>query len=180
MGNQTIVRLDPSETALLVVDVQRGIFNRPTPVYEADNLLANVNSLIERFAEKGAAVFFMQHSNKKFLLEGSDNWSFHPELDITEKDSVIHKTHGNAFKGTQLKKELDCSGIKTVVVTGLVTNGCVQATCIGGKELGYRVILVEDGHSSYIKGAAKLIRDWNRKLKDGTVDLYPTSAILLD
>lgn len=174
------VKLHPSDTALLVVDIQRGIFNRPTPVFEAELLLANINFLIDRFANKGAAVFFMQHSNQKFLMEGSDNWLFHPELDITEEDSVIHKTHGNAFDGTNLKGELDGFGIHTIVVTGLVTTGCVKATCIGGKELGYRVILVEDAHSSYIKSAAKLIRDWNRKLSDGTVDLYPTSGILLD
>jgi len=124
-------------------------------------------------------VFFIQHSNKKMLVEGSENWQLHPELDISENDIIIQKTHGNAFEGTNLKVELDAIGIRNIVITGLVTNGCVKATSIGGKELGYRVILVEDGHSSYIKGAAKLIRDWNRKLSKEFVDLYPTSAILL-
>ena len=39
------------------------------------------------------------------------------------------------------------------------------------------VILVEDVHSSYIKGAAKLIREWNRKLSADYVDLLATSEI---
>ena len=112
-------------------------------------------------------------------MAGSDNWLFHPELDITENDIIIQKTHGNAFEGTNLKVELDAKGIRNIVITGLVTNGCVKATCIGGNELGYRVILVEDGHSSYAKGAAKLIRDWNRELSEEFVDLYPISAISL-
>ncbi|MBK5109670.1 MAG: cysteine hydrolase, partial [Anaerolineales bacterium] len=66
---------------------------------------------------------------------------------------MIHKTHGNAFQDTGLKDELDVRGIKNIVITGLVTNGCVRATCIGGHNLGYRVVLVEDGHSTYIKTA---------------------------
>jgi nicotinamidase-related amidase len=179
MGNQRSVNLHPSETALVVIDVQRGIFSRPTPVFNADILLLNINSLKKQFADAGAAVFFIQHSNQKLLVAGSDNWLFHPELEISEYDIIIQKTHGNAFEGTNLKGELDAKGIRNIVITGLVTNGCVKATCIGGDELGYRVILVEDGHSSYVKGAAKLIRDWNRKLSEEFVDLYPISAISL-
>jgi nicotinamidase-related amidase len=53
------------------------------------------------------------------------------------------------------------------VVTGLVTHGCVKATCMGAKDLGYEVILVKDGHSNFNKQAAKLIDEWNRKLGDG-------------
>jgi nicotinamidase-related amidase len=179
MDNQNSVILRPSESALIVIDVQRGLFSKPTPVFNADLLLSKINTLKERFTTSGAPVFFIQHSNKKMLVEGSENWLFHPELDITENDIIIQKTHGNAFEGTNLKVELDAIGIRNIVITGLVTNGCVKATCIGGKELGYRVVLVEDGHSSYIKGAAKLIRDWNRKLSEEFVDLYPTSAVSL-
>jgi nicotinamidase-related amidase len=122
-------------------------------------------------------VYFIQHSNKKTLLEGSDNWKFQPGLNVAKDDFVIPKIHGNAFKDTILKQEVDSHGIRNIVITGLVTNGCVRATSIAGYELGYRVILVEDGHSSYIKGASTLIQDWNRKLGQDYVDLYPASEI---
>lgn len=176
----TSITLNHSSTALLVIDVQKGLFSRPTPMYNAEELLSNVNTLRNRFSQAGGPVFFIQHSNQKLLLKGSDNWQFHPDLTVTQNDQIIQKTHGNGFEDTPLKDELDSRGIDCIVITGLVTNGCVKATCMGGNELGYRVILVEDGHSSYIKGAAKLIRDWNRKLSDGFVDLYPASAITFD
>ena len=51
-----------------------------------------------------------------------------------------------------------------MIVTGLVTHGCVKATCLGALELGYAVVLAEDGHSSYSKDAARLVEEWNRKL----------------
>jgi nicotinamidase-related amidase len=56
-----------------------------------------------------------------------------------------------------------------VVVTGLVTHGCVKSSCIGAHELGYEVVLVADGHSSYSKDASKLIAEWNEKLSQGGV-----------
>ena len=171
------VKLDPTSTALLVIDVQQGIFSRPTPVHNERELLSNINALIQRTSQSGALVYFFQHSNRKTLIQGSEDWKFHPKLKISAQDFIIPKTHGNAFKETNLEGELESHGIRNIVVTGLVTNGCVRATSIAGYNLGYRVILVEDGHSSFIKGAAKLIRDWNRKLSADYVDLLATSEI---
>lgn len=173
------ISLDPGTTALLVIDVQQGLFTKPTPIYQEQALLENINSLKELFTREGAAVIFIQHSNQKLLVRDSDNWQFHPQLLVNETDCIIHKTQGNAFEGTVLKAELDTRGISTLVVTGLVTNGCVRATTIGGHDLGYRVILVEDGHSTYIKTAAKLVREWNHTLGQEIAEVHPTAAIRL-
>ena len=78
------------------------------------------------------------------------NRNLRSEIGLAENDIIIHKTHGNAFEGTDLGEELDSRGIRNIIITGLVTNGCIRATCIGGYELGYRVILVEDGHGRLI------------------------------
>ena len=67
-----------------------------------------------------------------------------------------------------------------MVVTGLVTQGCVRATCLGAKKLGYKVILVSDGHSTYHKQAAHLIAEWNQKLSAGTVELQEAREIEFD
>lgn len=174
-----ILTLDPGTTALLVIDVQKGLFSRPTPVYQEQQLLDNINSLSDQFLKQGGAVFFIQHSNQKQLVKGTENWQFHSRLQVSEDDPVIHKTHGNAFQDTGLKDELDVRGIKNIVITGLVTNGCVRATCIGGHNLGYRVVLVEDGHSTYIKTAARLIREWNGNLAQEIAEVHPAAEIYL-
>jgi len=173
------ITLDSGTTALLVIDVQKGLFARPTPVYHEQQLLDNINSLSDQFLKKGGAVFFIQHSNQKQLLKDTEPWQFHSRLQVGENDPVIHKTHGNAFQDTGLKDALDARGIKNIVVTGLVTNGCVKATTIGGHNLGYRVVLVEDGHSTYIKTAAKLIREWNGNLGQEIAEVHPAAGICL-
>lgn len=174
------INLEASNTALLVIDVQNGLFSKPTPVYKADQLLENINSLKERLSQKGGMVIFIQHSNQKLLEKGSPHWQLHPDLEIDPQDLLIHKTFGNAFQETGLRGELDSRGIKTILITGLVTNGCVRATCIGGHNLGFRVILVADGHSTYVKSAPSVIKEWNRTLGQEVAEVHPAADIILD
>lgn len=67
-----------------------------------------------------------------------------------------------------MKQILEKLKVDTVVITGLVTHGCVQAACYGAKKNGLEVILIGDGHSSYHKDAPELIKEWNDKIsQDG-------------
>jgi nicotinamidase-related amidase len=163
--------------ALLVIDVQQALFEKSTPIHKAHDLIENIRTLIAQAHDGGVPVFFIQHANDSFLAHGSPGWQLHPELQPAEIDILVDKRHGNAFEQTPLRQELEARGVDTVVVTGLVTRGCVRATCLGAQELGYRVVLVSDGHSSYHKKAASVIEEWNQKLSEGGVDLRPTREI---
>ncbi len=61
---------------------------------------------------------------------------------------IVHKQHGNAFEDTPLHAMLVERSAGRVIVTGLVTHGCVKATCLGALASGYAVTLAADGHSS--------------------------------
>lgn len=162
----------PKEAALLVIDVQRALFSRSTPIHNAEKLINNINTLIEKWEISSGLVIYFQHSNKKMLIKNTPDWELHPELKKINSGKVIHKLHGNAFEETNLKELLDSKGIK-------VTQGCIRATSIGARHLGYRVILVEDGHSNYSKDADKIINEWNLKLSNGTVELITAEKIVL-
>jgi len=168
---------DQRGTALLIIDVQRGLFVKSTPIYKADELLKNIGTLVDRAHRAGAPVFYVQHSDKRALVKGSDDWQLHPDLHPLDTDHIVHKQHGNAFEDTHLGQELKARNIGSLVVTGLVTHGCVKATCLGAKELGYRVILAQDGHSNFSKQAAKLVEEWNQKLSKAKIELRPTREI---
>ena len=166
--------------ALLVIDVQQGLFEKSTPIYKADKLLENINTLVDRAHASGAPVIYVQHSAAKHLVKGSAEWQLHPQLQPLRTDTIIHKQHGNAFEDTPLDEILRARDVTTVVVAGLVTHGCVRATCLGARELGYNVILVQDGHSSYSKDAAKLIEEWNEKLSAKQIEVRATSEITFE
>jgi len=163
--------------ALLIIDVQRDLFEKSTPVYRGDLVLKNINTLVDRAHAAGAPVFYVQHSAKTTLIEGSDGWQLHPALKPRKTDHFIRKHHGNAFEDTPLKSELDALGVSRVVVVGLITDGCVQATCKGAHALGYDVTLVEDAHSTNSAGSEQIIDKWNAKLSQGIVRLQATTDV---
>ena len=53
----------------------------------------------------------------------------------------------------------------------------MRATCLAGHALGYHVVLVQDGHSSFHKQAAARVEEWNRKLAAQGLDVIPTADI---
>jgi nicotinamidase-related amidase len=168
----------PARTALLVIDVQEGLFHKPTPLYQAVALLNNIRDLVECAHHTGTPVIYVQHASEKVLPWGSAGWQLHPSLHPQPEDLIIHKQHGNAFEETPLDAELQVRNIHRLVITGLVTHGCVKATVQGALALGYQVILVQDAHSSYSKDAARLIEEWNEKLRLEGAEVYPANSVL--
>ena len=164
-------------TALLVIDVQKGLFEKSTPIYRADLLLENINHLIDHARRECAPVFFIQHSSPKTLEKGSEGWKFHPRIQPLAEETIIHKLHPNPFEDTNLQELLHNSNVDKVVVTGLVTHGCVKATCLGAMECGFKVVLVSDGHSSFSKDAAQLIGEWNAALHEKGADVVKSREV---
>ena len=165
-------------TALLVIDVQRGLFNKSTPIYKEKELLKNINMLVER-ARADVPVVYVQHSAEKQLVKGTPDWQLHSQLHPLPEDGAVHKLHGNAFEDTPLEEMLQAQNISTVVVTGMVTHGCVKATCLGARSLGYRVILVKDAHSNFSKDAARQIDKVHQALSAEGADCEAAAEIAL-
>ena len=168
------------DVALLVIDVQQGLFDKSTPIYNAGKLLENINALVDCAHRAGVSVFYVQHANESWLAPGSDGWQLHAGLRPLDTDCAVQKRHGSAFQGTGLGQELEARAIRKLIVTGLVTHGCVKATCLDAKKLGYGVILVKDGHSNFNKQAADVIAEWNQKLSEGGVELKSTQDLVLN
>jgi nicotinamidase-related amidase len=169
--------MNPNDTALLVIDVQQGLFKKSTPLYKAEELLEKINALVDLAHEQDVPVIYIQHSDSRTLVKGSQEWLLHPDLHPQKIDTIIHKQNGNAFEDTNLEEVLKSKKVSHVIIMGLVTHGCVKATCLGARKLGYDVTLIKDGHSSYSKDAARLIEEWNQKLSAQGCNLESASEI---
>ena len=167
----------PHRKALLVIDVQKGLFDRPTPIYQADLMLANIKTLIQGARRAQVPVLFIQHSNETPLKYGSASWQLHPAIQPLPGEAIIHKLEGNAFLGTNLGPELEKRQITSLTVCGLVTHGCVKATTLGALEAGYQVLLVSDAHSNFSKDAPKLVKKWNQILSQKGARLAETRDV---
>lgn len=162
--------------ALLVIDVQRGLFRQSTPVYEAAAFLCNLTGLVAAAHASGIPVVFVRHSNK-WLVRHTEPWELHPALQPGANDLLLDKTHGDAFQATELDALLRARSAGTVYVSGLVTEGCVRATCLGALKRGYRVVLVADAHSSFHRDAANRIRYWNAWLAGKVAAVIPAGEV---
>ena len=163
--------------ALLIVDVQKGLFDKKNQVYNGELLLENINFLIDKSRERKMPIVFIRHINKGFLIENSDNWQIHPSLKSCGGDLYLDKQHSGMFDEKHIVNELKRLSVKTVIVAGLVTHGCVKAACLGAKAEGYEVILAEDAHSGFNENARKLIDEWNEKLRNEGIRVVPTREV---
>jgi biuret amidohydrolase len=99
-------------------------------------------------------------------------------------EPVINKTAQGAFNSSGIDHVLKQMDVDTLVVTGMYTNHCVLATCIGAADAGYRVIVPEDAvgtwHPDLHENALQTMRSWisrttSAKILEGLKAMKPVS-----
>ncbi|MPY49188.1 cysteine hydrolase family protein [Streptomyces acidicola] len=135
---------DRPNTALLVIDVQKGVVDE---AHQRDAVVANIGKLVEKARSEGVTVVWVQHSDEH-LAKGSDAWEYVPELTRQEPEPVVHKTFGDSFEDTDLEEVLAGAGVGRLVVTGAQTDACIRSTIHGAFVRGYDVTLVADAHTA--------------------------------
>ncbi|MEK2479477.1 isochorismatase family protein [Streptomyces noursei] len=136
-------------TALLVVDVQKGVVEG---VHQRDVVVANVASLVERARREGVPVVWVQHSDEE-LTRGSDSWRIVPELTPEDAEPLVEKRYGDSFEDTTLEIVLSGLGVGRLVVVGAETDACIRSTLHGAFARGYDATLVSDAHTTGDKTA---------------------------
>lgn len=135
---------DRPHTALLVIDVQRGVV---ADAYDRDAVISNISTLVDRARRADVPVIWVQHSDEG-LPEGSPQWEYVPELRRTAGEPLVHKHFGDSFEGTDLEELLGQRRVGKLVVTGAQTDACIRSTIHGAFTRGYDVTLVADAHTT--------------------------------
>ncbi len=162
--------------ALIVIDMQKGIFKKK--VFNEQVLVDNVNKLLAFFHEANKPVFLLRHTNGSFLQENSEDWQISDEVNIRDDDIIINKTYSSVFKEKLFMSLLKEKKITSVVIAGLISNGCIKAAGLDGIKLGFPVVLISDGHSTYHKDAENQIDYWNTFLQSEGVKLATTDDFI--
>jgi nicotinamidase-related amidase len=150
-NNMPISALDP-KTALLVVDLQKGIVGLPT-VHPIEGIIQNSVALLEAFRERQLPVVLINvdggppgRAEQSFSTRGMPaGWTdLIPELRQQPGDHLVTKRTRGAFTHTDLEKYLQDNGITQVVIVGVATGGGVESTARHAHELGFNVTLAID------------------------------------
>jgi nicotinamidase-related amidase len=169
--------------ALLIIDMQVGLFNNSEKPYERDRVLGNINQLIRKAREAGAPIFAARHTGPKGspIEPGSPLWQLLPELKIdVVADTVFDKTKPSCFLGTGLTERLAEADIMALVIVGMKTQYCIDTTCRVAAELGFEPVLVADGHTCMdtpILPAEAIIAHHNATLNGPFVKLLNTADL---
>ncbi len=146
--------LDP-KTALIVIDLQRGIVELPlAPLPMAEVLERNVR-LIQEFRSRDLPVVLVnvagQPAGRTEENRGAaghafpDGWTdLIDELDVQPSDILVTKYARGAFSGTGLTETLRAAGVTQVVITGIATGTGVESTARTAHEDGFHVSLPVD------------------------------------
>lgn len=167
-------------SALILIDTQMNMF-APDPVHNADSLLDTLQSLLAEARSAKAVVVHIQNNGGPGDPDepNTPGWAIHPQLSPTNDELVIQKETPDAFKDTPLQAKLNALGVDKLVIGGMQTEMCINATIQKAASLGYKVILVEDGHSTFDfegESATETITQHNHDLAT-IVDVSPAQSI---
>ena len=158
-----MLKLNASTTALVLIDLQKGIVSRPVAPYSGPDVLKTSCELAERFRQAGGTVVLVNvgfaPDFKDALRQPVDQPFVAPPggfpagfMDLADGlahpgDLRITKRQWGAFYGTELDLQLRRRGIQTIVLGGIATNIGVESTARQAWEHGYALVLVEDATS---------------------------------
>jgi nicotinamidase-related amidase len=188
-------RVDPSHTAVIVVDMQNDYCSpggasdkNGRDISAIPGIVRPMHVLIERAHELSIPVVFTKYSvgpgnaglsGPEILRRGINfagvqatikgTWGHDIVADLpyqADRDLVVEKRRLSSFVGTDLDMYLRANGIKTIVVVGVVTQGCVECTARDAASYDYYVAVAADcvasttqpDHERGLKSIATLLR----------------------
>ena len=152
---------DRKTTALIAIDLQRGIVSQKLAPHAASDVLRNSASLAGALRTAGGMVVFTRVLLAETLRLPADSplpsgdgpppetaSELAPDCGAQPGDHVVTKRQWGAFYGTDLDQLLRRKGVRALVLTGIATNFGVESTAREALDRGYEVIFAEDALSS--------------------------------
>lgn len=158
-----------TSSALLIIDVQNGMFQRGSSVFNDAKLLYNLKKITASAKAERMPIFYIQHETRgKQLNRHSAEWQLHPFFHVEKDDEVIHKTTPDSFYQTDLEEKLHSKQIQHLVISGVQTEVSVDTTCRSAFSKGYTTSLIFDAHSTWSTStltATQVIQHHNNTLQ---------------
>ena len=154
------VRVDPTRTALVVVDMQNDFVHQGGSllVPDAEATIPAINRLLQFARAHGMRVVYSQDTHREgdaewriwpeHAREGTWGWEIVDELAPARGEVVLRKLRNDAFYGTPLDHLLRLWGTDTLVVCGTVANICVHYTAASAALRWYDVVIPRDAISA--------------------------------
>ena len=138
-----------ADTALVIIDIQNDYFPGGAMQLEGSEAAgAHAGKALEKFRNENLPIIHVRHLSVRpgatFFLPGTKGADIHPSVAPRPGETVIEKNFPNSFRNTTLKELLDKHQVQNLVVAGMMTHMCVDASVRQAADLGYKVTLLAD------------------------------------
>ena len=135
--------------ALVLIDIQQDYFpNGRMEVVGAVEASQAAKMLLEHFRKKNLPIVHIQHiaarPNATFLLPNTDGIDFHESVKPLHNEKVLKKHFPNSFRDTDLQEYLLSKEIKELVICGMMSHMCIDATTRAAFDMGYTCMVAHD------------------------------------
>ncbi len=137
------------KTTLLLIDIQNDYFpGGRMELVKPLEAAQKAYELLQCFREHQGHHVHIQHVSLKpeatFFISGERGTDIHDAVAHFEGEPLVQKHHPNSFRETNLLELLKGWGIERVIITGMMTHMCVDATARAAADFGFQVIVAED------------------------------------
>ncbi|WP_050476307.1 isochorismatase family protein [Herbaspirillum rhizosphaerae] len=150
-GASAPVSLQAAGTALLVIDFQDEYFTGKMPIPDGMAALNNAKRLIAFADQHKMPVFHVQHvtpaGTPVFAVDGA-TVAIHKDIQPAAHHALVQKSSVSVFPTTDIDARLKAAGIKTLIISGLMTHACVAGAARDAAPAGYDVIVVSDASAT--------------------------------
>ena len=137
------------KTALILIDIQNDYFDGgKMPLVGSLEVSLNAHKVLAKFRIDGMPVIHIQHianrPNSTFFVEKTKGMDIHENVKPIENEKLIIKHFPNSFRETELLEYLKSKEITDLVICGMMTHMCVDATVRAAKDFGFNCIVIGD------------------------------------
>jgi nicotinamidase-related amidase len=137
------------QTTLLLIDIQNDYFpGGKHPLVNPLEAAQKAYELLQCFREHGGHHIHIQHISLKpdapFFVKGDRGSDIHDSVAHFEGEPIVYKHYPNSFRETTLFATLKEWEIERVVIAGMMTHMCVDATARAAADFGFQVVIAGD------------------------------------
>ena len=134
---------------LIVIDMQKGLVDED--LYAFDSFMDRTLRLIDTARKNKVEVIFVQHDAGpgSGMSAGDEAFEIIDQAAPEEGEKVFVKTINSCFGNKDFKRYLKQQKDKRLMIIGLQTNDCIDATVKSAFERGYEVIIPEGTNSTF-------------------------------
>jgi nicotinamidase-related amidase len=142
-----------SKKALLVIDIQNDYFENGAWELEGPvEASLNARKVIDYFRTNNLPIAHIQHLaadvNMPFFQPDTTGVEIHENVKPLEGEKLVQKYYPNSFRETDLLEYLKANKVSEVVITGMMTHMCVDATTRAAKDFGFECTVIGDACAS--------------------------------